>query len=469
MAILKTDLKTKNKKPQFKPRKIKLLASKEKLTNAAGLGTMIEAFDESALSSKFADCLPERLSNRSKGSYRLGLIQLSSFLYGHDCIDDLIEFKQDPNLEAVLKGETVLPRTMGNFLRDFSDKNIADLNKFLPLQAKSYLSSLKALYPESSLFKETLCLDIDSTPHEQRGKKMEGLAFNYKDIWCLDSQVIFDQFGQCWGFDLRPGNTKSGVGASQMIKTALKSFKFRDKKQIRADSAYCNQEVIKTCLGLGVNFSITANQATTSWENHIPEITNWKPWEYTSEQVKKAEARGKDLPEVDLGHFLWTPSWNESLRIQVVVKREVLDEKQRDFFNDKYKYYGVVTNTSLYKSSPQAVMEHHAKRGNAENFIREEKYGYDLKHFPCLKLNANHAFGLIAMVAHNLLRWMSLIDDPNKTKFAKKFRRKFIKIPGKLVSHARSLVLRVPVHFLREVNRIRLALQLEPQPAYGST
>lgn len=35
--------------------------------------------------------------------------------------------------------------------------------------------------------------------------------------------------------------------------------------------------------------------------------------------------------------------------------------------------------------------------GNAENFIKEEKYGYDLKNFPCLKLNANYAYGLLAM------------------------------------------------------------------------
>ena len=455
MAILKSDLKTKTNRPQFKPRKIKLVGSKEKLTNAAGLGTMVEAFDESPLASKFSDCLPERLSNRSKGSYRLGLIQLSSFLYGHDCIDDLIEFKQDSNLEAVMRGETVLPRTMGNFLRDFSKNHIESLNKFLPIQAKSYLSSLKNLYPENSILKEPICLDIDSTPHEQRGKKMEGLAYNYKDMWCLDSQVIFDQFGMCWGFDLRSGNTKSGVGASEMIKTAFKNFSFRDEKQFRADSAYCNQEVIKTGLGLGAEFTITANQATTGWRDHIHTITNWEP-------------STKD-ENIHYGSFLWQPSWSESLRVPVVVKREVQDDEQRDLFDDFYKYYGVVTNMSLYKKTKQSVMEHHQKRGNAENFIREEKYGYDLKHFPCLKLDANHAFGLIAMVAHNLLRWMSLIDNPNKTKFAKKFRRKFIKIPGKLVSHARELTLRVPIRFLKEVQKIRLALQLKPHPAYGST
>jgi len=31
-------------------------------------------------------------------------------------------------------------------------------------------------------------------------------------------------------------------------------------------------------------------------------------------------------------------------------------------------------------------------RGNAENFIREGKNGFDLHHFPCLKLVANKAY-----------------------------------------------------------------------------
>ena len=50
---------------------------------------------------------------------------------------------------------------------------------------------------------------------------MEGLAYNYKDLWCLDSQVVFDQSGLCWNFELREGNTKSGVGAEQQIQTYI--------------------------------------------------------------------------------------------------------------------------------------------------------------------------------------------------------------------------------------------------------
>jgi hypothetical protein len=57
------------------------------------------------------------LYGRSLGSYRLGLIQLNSFIYGHDCIEDLEEFRDDPLLEAVLEGQAVAPRTMRDFRR----------------------------------------------------------------------------------------------------------------------------------------------------------------------------------------------------------------------------------------------------------------------------------------------------------------------------------------------------------------
>ena len=112
----------------------------------------------------------------------------------------------------------------------------------------------------------------------------------------------------------------------------------------------------------------------------------------------------------------------------------------------------------------QEVIKHHNKRGNAENFIREEKYGYDLKHFPCLELKANHAYGLLAMVAHNILRWAAIHENPSRPRFAKGFRNKFIFIPGKVVSHARMLVLKIPYYFYEEVNRLRQALELKLYP-----
>ena len=429
----------------------------------AGLGTLIEAFDQSPLKVPFTACLPERTSNRSQGAYRLGLIQLASFCYGHDCLADLEQFRKDPSLAEIMQGETVAPRTMGDFLRDYELGNLHRANIFLHTQAKSYRVQLEKMLKKQ--FKPALAphLSIDSTSHIQHGKKMEGLDFNYKDEWCLDSQVIFDELGLCWDMELRSGNTKSGDGAPEQIRRAFSQYSFKDEKYLSADAAYCNQYVIKTCISLGALFTLTANQATTGWEDHICEIPEWKPWVHTDEQKQEALERGHTLPEIEVGRFYWQPSWSESLRLPVVVKRTKVE--QSDIIWGQWKYYGIISNIPLLEWNLQEVVEHHNKRGNVENFIREEKYGYDLKHFPCLELKANHAFGLIAMMAHNLLRWTAIHENPSRPRFAKGLRNKFIYIPGKIVSHARQLVMRVSETAFKEVNLLREALGLKLYPS----
>ena len=450
-----------NTQHDFSPNFLRLQPTRQHLTSAAGLGTLIESFDNSTLKLPFSKSLPERTSHRSQGSYRLGLIQLASFMYGHDCLADLEEFREDKTLEEVMRGETVAPRTMGDFLRDFELENIEKLNYFLPQQAKSYRIQLEKMLKKE--FKPSLAphLSIDSTGHVQSGKKMEGLAYNYKDEWGLDSQVIFDELGLCWDFELRSGNTKSGVGAAEQIRRAFSSYKFNDEKYLSGDAAYCNQEIITTCMSVGAKFTFTANQATTGWQNHIQDITNWQPYIYSSLAKKYAAENEVILPEIELGYFYWRPSWNDVLRLPVVVKRTRKTD-QLSLIDGEWTYYGVVTNIPLINWSLQKVIEHHNKRGNAENFIREEKYGYDLKHFPCLELKANHAYGQLAMVAHNILRWAAIHENPSRPRFAKGFRRKFIYIPGKLVSHARLLVLKVSQKYFEEVNRLRQALELKP-------
>lgn len=446
---------------KFTPKILRLDTTKTKLTSASGLGTLIEAFDVSPLSPKFVHCLPDRSSNNSQGSYRLGLIQLASFVRGHDCLDDLIEFRHDETLFEIMQGDTVVPRTMGDFLRDFESSHLNSLNNFLAEQSFSYRKHLERHLKKP--FKPSLApkLSIDSTSHVQRGLKMEGLAYNYKNEWGLDSQVIFDELGLAWDFELRTGNTKSGTGAVDQVKRAFKNFKFTDEKYLSGDSAYCYQELIKTCLLLGIKFTLTANQATTGWEDHISGIDNWQPWIYSDADREFALIHDLELPEVEVGRFHWTPSWNQGLKFPVVVKRT--SQEQSDLFQGPWKYYGVVTNMDLTRKSYQELIQFHNKRGNAENFIREQKYGYDLKHFPCQKIKANHAYAGIAMIAHNLLRWAAIHDQPHRPKFAKKFRRAFIDIPGKMVSHGRTLTLKISEHYLKEVNRLRQALQWEPQ------
>lgn len=460
-------------------RHIRIETSNERLTQATGLGPMIEAFHESPLAQSFYKKLPKRTSVRSLGHAKLGLIFLSSFLYGHDSIDDLEEFENDDYLENFYRGGMPAPRTMGDFLRDFNDKNILGLNDYLPFMAHSIRKQFINKLPQA--FKPgPLHLSIDSTPHEQHGFKMEGVAYNYDGKWCLDSQRISDQMGLTYGFQLRPGNIGKGVGAKDLILSAFKATKFREEKYLSGDSAYLCEDVIQACLSVGTSFTITAPN-TIKWTDQTQsEDLNWEPWVYSEEEKLKATDLGRELPRVEMTSYHWTPSWdkNHHLRFPVVIKRTWVSHKDQVKKNQtgnlftyagnedgRWEYYAVVTNMSLFKFTKQDVIERHNQRGNCERFIKEEKYGFDLLHFPCLKLKANYAYGLMAQVAHNILRWLAVLERPHKPHFSKKLRRRFLYIPGKLVSHARTLTLKIPKRFIKEVEQLKMALQWKPCPA----
>jgi hypothetical protein len=479
-------------------RKIKIQMTKEKLTSAAGLGTIIELFDQSGVRNEFMKCLPSRTSPRSQGSYVLALNLICGFIHGFDCLDDHDDFKGDEAIQALFGEGTPKARTLGDLLRDFSDENLNDLNTFLGKMSWGMLASLNENLPEEHKPKY-VCLDIDSTDHPQSGNKIEGVAWNYKHHWCLDSQVVYDQMGFCHGFQLRPGNTKSGVDAPELLdgalndgKTQLKR-KFEGKVFTRADSAYCNQEYIKTNLHRGALFTITANNATTGWKDlFASEGLAWQPHVYTEKELEWAEKKRVDLPQIDYTRIQWTPSWSQKeekkLIFPIVIKRTLDKEKFEELRkknsqlnligedgylkDDPYDYYAVVTNFPLDLATDKAqaseseikhtryyglqeVIEHHAQRATCENFIREGKYGYDLKHLPCLKMNANRAYGLLAMVAHNLLRWVSLTMKPDKPHFAKKLRKRFVFYPGKILYRSRQIILKIVEQGFKEVMKLR--------------
>lgn len=273
-------------------------------------------------------------------------------------------------------------------------------------------------------------------------------------------------------------------------------------------AAYCNQSIIKTLLDLGIYFTLTAHDGTTHWKEQMEkEGLVWTDWVYSEEETKKAELRERTLPKVQVSRFYWVPEWSKKqeskLVFPILVKRTWDPEKEKELASkghqismfhqdgfehvDPWDYYAVVTSLPLnlpvenlelstkestrsgsFKSySIQEIFEFHQVRGNAENFIKEEKYGYDLKHFPCLKLQANHAYGLLAMVAHNILRWVALMTRPEKPHFSKKLRKHFVFIPAKIVYHARQYTIKMMqchhegVQWLRE--RMGLNSEISPQ------
>jgi hypothetical protein len=452
---------------RFEPPKIEYFTTQERLTGKAGLGSMIDLFTATSQYQALKGCLPDRSSNYSYDSIQYALCILMGFWLGADCLEDLEKLRGDEFLLKKLGGRIPTARSIGDWLRDFDDDLLERTQSFLPAQALGYRRHLKISTP--------IVLDMDSTSHPQSGSKIEGVGWNYKNEWALDSLSCFCDAGFCYGFELRAGSTFSSSGAVKMLKGIVESIKrdpkfsdLKDRQVIyyRADSAFCNEEVMNACLNLGMKFTITAH-GNMQWESFVrsnTEDSHWQSWQYTKQEIQESIERQRPLPRVEVCSLLYAPSWAENIRFKLVVKRTFEVERAGLFEGQGYwRYYAVITNVMDVLESAQAILEHHQQRGNAENRIKAFKGDYDLRHFPCLKMRANFAYGLMAMVALNFHRALSLVENPKAPTFSKSFRERLIKIPGRLVHHARAMMIKVEERWLKGVMRLRRAWHDPPK------
>lgn len=462
-------LKEKDPKAGFSVQKIKLEVSKGTMVSNSGLGTIIELFDSSPLSKELARCLPVRQSNNSHGSYRMALILLSSLIHGDDCLDDIeAEFGDNESAEAFFKGKVPVAKTFGDWLRDFDDSNINDLNQFLTKMGYTIRNHFRDSLPEKYKPKEKPYFAVDSTVHEQHGDKIEGCAFNYDGIWCLNSEVVFDEMGIAYAGTLQTGNTKPGTDGPKLLDQVLEPLRGEKIKvphiktaHVSGDSAYGFEEFIRTMQKHQASFTIAARK-NIPWEPEIPSLEElWTEHQYTADEILKFQKKKKNPNQKFYARWYWSPSWAPNLKFPIIIKKEW---KEDPIFQGSghWHYHAVITNEDLAKNSYQDIYSRYLMRANMENFIKEAKVNFDAYHLPCLSFKANHAFLLLLLTAANILRWVSLITKPDKPLYAKKLRRKFIFQAGRLVSHARQLSLKVSKKFKEEVERLKEGWQAHP-------
>jgi len=453
-------------------KKFHAIPSDEKLTASSGIGLLVEVFYKSPLFEQMQKHLPERVSHLSHGSSRLALTMLAGHLLGVESVEDLEEVRDDEFLLGLFDGTVPAPRTILDFLNDFTPEHISGLNEFLNTMSQALHRVLLAEFPDK--VSKTRIIDIDSTYHTHYGECTEGLAFNYKNDWCLESQSAFSSLGLCHQVWLRPGNTKSGTDVDIMIRDMFDNQKDRIERKragldlTRMDSAFCNQYTIRACLDRGLFFTITANKATTFWHKEMEtQGIDWKPWVYSEKELKKFANAGVEPTRIELGRIWWRPSWGDGkLVFPIIIKRtwqsscKIKDKPtaQASLFAPEttensggWDYYAIVTNHDLVKQSYQEVMLHHQKRASSENMNKEAKYGYKLNNFPCRGLVANQAWYVFAMIAHNMMRFLSLMEDPEHPHMAKKTRRKFINFPAKVYERSKKFWLIIPRIFYKEV------------------
>jgi hypothetical protein len=463
----------------FRIRPVKFEASKKDFASKAGLQVLLQIFDSTDLGREFAKCLPDDGgSNRSYGSYQLGLLLIASLLSGHDCIDDLEEFDDDHLVETLFGGTLPTPKTMGNFLRRFSPENIKSLQLFMTKLGYTLREHTRQVHPHKG--EDIPHFKIDGTVHEQHGKQMEGCGWmkvsGGESKYGYASQVIFDELGFCFAGELLEAAHPKG-DAPKLIDQVLAPLRgqkienpFTKVAHVSGDSAYLEQDFLRTVIGHHALFTIAAPK-TINWHLQI-ENASWTPWDYSPEQIEKLRRKKKSPPECYLTRWHWSPGWAaDRLLFPVVIKKEWREDEVFGQDCGSFHYHAVATNVDLTQVGIQSIIEKYRPRADVENQIKEFKIGFDAKHLPCLQKSANEVYFLFVLIAQNLIRWAAVIEQPDKPHFSKKLRRKLINSPAQILTGSRQIVLRVRDKFLKEVNRFLAAWGSQPVtiPPFFST
>lgn len=420
---------------------IKVTSNAKTLSSYSGLhlfSDMISKFEIQALIGAF---LPKKQRDRGFTSFQKLYSGILGFIAGAECLDDFDWLAHDPLFHELTDSPSSI--TMGKFLRSFSPRQVQQIQYLLPA-----LALKMRLWLDPTLYKITF--RMDSSDHEQHGWKMEGVDYGYRKVRCLNSQNIFDDKGLCYGFDLRKGNTYSGKGAVEMMENTFRFVPKSIQKFFVADSAYGSLAIYNCLLNNNVNFAICLKENV--WEPQLEKCKNKITWH-------KTKLRFFNSDKCEIGSAIYSLkglAMGKTFFRVVFIRTKKKDIKAGD--NHPYDYYAIVTNMSESEMANEQVIRFYRKRSQVENNIKDLKSGMDFYHFPCQSLKANNAWGLIGILAYNLMRMTSFTLFPKTGCFVKTTRRKLVTLAGEIIKHARSIEIKMMDYLAKEVNRLKMVL-----------
>ncbi|OPZ02427.1 MAG: Transposase DDE domain protein [Alphaproteobacteria bacterium ADurb.BinA305] len=421
-----------------KPDALRVACDDERLVSDAGIAliaTLASRLGIERLVEKIVRLRGDRPGAAHPG--RKVMTLLYAMILGADSIDDC-ELLRAGRTRRLLGGWTPAPSTLGTFLRAFTFGHVRQLDRVL---AEALTRAWKA---GAGPGKGRLVVDLDSFIGEVHGYTKQGAGFGYtKQRGYHPLIATRADSGEVLHVRLRKGSAASARGVVRFAEELLARLGragASGERLLRADSAFWNNKLIARLESAGWRYSISVRLAHWVPEAiaRIPESA-WRPLaDYPEEgeaQIAETQARGRRL----------------------IVRRTRLLGAQAELWPD-WRYFPFITN----RSEPLEVVEaEHRAHAVVELAIRDLK-DQALAHFPSGIFAANSAWTLLACLAHNLLRWTSLLGLPGETlRAARTLRRRLLAVPGRLTKSARSWTLHLPVRwpwqhdFIRALARIR--------------
>jgi Transposase DDE domain group 1 len=379
--------------------------------------------------------LGERAGAANPGRKVMSLV--SAMCLGADCIEDC-DVLRSGQTRAVLGHRVAAPSTLGTFLRAFTFGHVRQLDRVLADSLR------RAWAAGAGPGEDRLVVDVDSFVGEVYGYDKQGAGYGYTHkrgyhpILATRSGT-----GEVLHIRARKGSANTSRGALRFVEELIPRVQragATGPKLFRADSGFWNTKIMIRLQAAGWTYSIGVRQqkqikaAITA----IPE----QDWRTLEDYPEAGEAQ---IAQTMLGHQ------------RLIVRRTRLIGAQAELWPD-WRHHAFLTNRT---DAIELVESEHRQHAVVELAIRELK-DQALAHFPSGKFLANAAWTVIAALAHNLLRWTTLIGLPDTIiPTARTVRRRLLTVPGRITRTARTTTLRMPARwpwqlaFLTALNRLR--------------
>jgi hypothetical protein len=379
--------------------------------------------------------LGDRPGTANPGRKVMSLV--SAMALGADCIDDC-EVLRSGQTRAVLGHAVVAPSTLGTFLRAFTFGHVRQLDKVLAD------SLCRAWAAGAGPGDQELVVDVDSFVGEVYGYDKEGAGYGYTHKRGYHPIVATRSgTGEVLHIRARKGSANTSRGALRFVEELIPRVAragATGSKLLRADSGFWNSKIMARLQNCGWTYSIGVRQ-----QPHVKAAIAAIPeqdWQTLADYPQGGEAQ---IAQTLLG------------RQRLIVRRTRLVGSQAELWPD-WRHHAFLTNRT---DAIELVESEHRQHAVVELAIRDLK-DQALAHFPSGKFLANAAWTVIAALAHNLLRWTTLIGLPDTViPTARTLRRRLLTIPGRITRTARTVTLRMPARwpweaqFLTALERLR--------------
>jgi hypothetical protein len=337
-----------------------------------------------------------------------------SRLAGYEDVNDAERLSVDPAIKSIagkkVERNAASPNTVGRFETEMLTRN----------ENLESLADLNGQWVKRAMRKTThkrIILDMDSSESPVHGEQ-EGSSYNgHFGCTCYHPLFCFNQFGDCEGAMLRPGNVHSADRWKELLAPIVKRYENKKvRKYFRGDAAFAKPEIYEYLEEKSYLYAI-----------RLP--SNPVLRERISFLFTRPVGRPPKKPIVWYYDFHYqADSWDRPRRVVAKVEWHEGEIFPRVGF--------IVTNMS---AKDEGVVHFYNGRGTAEQWIKEGKYALNWTRLSCKRFVSNQVRLALFVLAYNLGNFLRRLALPSKIKHwsLRSLLVKLIKIGAKVVTRSR--------------------------------